>query len=118
MKESIRRQNIHDEYYISEQCYITELSNSEDDPDISIARARVEPGVTTRWHRLKGISERYYILSGQGLAEVGELQKQEVTAGDVVLKGGSQAACFRFFRFDVAGFCFARFSTAAKNSPV
>lgn len=73
------------EFYISERCYIMELSNSPDDPDVSIARARVEPGVATRWHRLRGVTERYFMISGKGLVDVGELPPQEVTAGDVVL---------------------------------
>lgn len=85
MKEIIKRQNLKEEFYTSEKCYITELSNTPYDPDVSIARARVEPGVTTRWHRLKGTSERYFIISGKGLAEIGELPPCEVTAGDVVL---------------------------------
>ncbi len=73
------------EYYTSERCYITELSNSPDDPEASIVRARVEPGVTTQWHRLKGTFERYYILSGRGRVEVDKRPPQEVTAGDIVL---------------------------------
>jgi mannose-6-phosphate isomerase-like protein (cupin superfamily) len=52
---------------------------------VSIARARVESGVTTRWHRLKGTYERYFIISGIGLVEVGKLPPREVTAGDIVL---------------------------------
>jgi hypothetical protein len=63
MKEAIRKQNLSDEFYAPEKCYITELSNRPDDPDASIARARVEPGVTTRWHRLAETVERYYISS-------------------------------------------------------
>ena len=75
-----------DEYFFeSEGCYITELSNSEVDPDLSIAQARVEPGVTTSWHRLKNTSERYCILSGVGIAEIGETEKRKVCSGDVVL---------------------------------
>jgi mannose-6-phosphate isomerase-like protein (cupin superfamily) len=85
MKEAIKRQNLNDEFYTPEECYITELCNRPDDPDASIARARVEPGITTRWHRLKGTVERYYIISGKGRMEVGELQPQEVSPGDVVL---------------------------------
>ena len=34
------------EYYFEEGCYITEISNSTDDPKLSIVRARVEPGAT------------------------------------------------------------------------
>lgn len=84
MKAFINSQNLGDEFYISEGCFITELSNSADDPNISIARARVEPGVTTAWHRLKDTSERYVILEGKGLVEVGELPAQTVKAGDMV----------------------------------
>ena len=72
-------------FYTPEKCFISELSNTPDDPDVSIARARIEPGVTTRWHRLKGTTERYYILSGRGRMEVGDLLPQEVNAGDIVL---------------------------------
>jgi len=85
MKEEIKKQNLKNEFYTTEKCYITELFNTPDDPDVSIARARVEPGVTTRWHRLKGITERYFIISGKGLIDIGELPPQEVTVGDVVL---------------------------------
>jgi mannose-6-phosphate isomerase-like protein (cupin superfamily) len=85
MKETVKKQNLKDEFYTPEKCYITELSNSPGDPDVSIARARVEPGVTTRWHRLKGTCERYFIISGIGLVEVGDQAPQEVSAGDIVL---------------------------------
>ena len=84
MKEMIKKRNTADEFYTSEKCYITELSNTPDDPDVSIAQARVEPGITTRWHRLKGIAERYYILQGKGIMEVGGLPPQEVEVGDIL----------------------------------
>jgi mannose-6-phosphate isomerase-like protein (cupin superfamily) len=85
MKEAIKRQNLSDEFHTPEKCYITELCNRPDDPNASIARARVEPGITTRWHRLRGTVERYYIVSGRGRMEVGKLPPQEVNPGDVVL---------------------------------
>ncbi|WP_305910099.1 cupin domain-containing protein [Methylomarinum sp. Ch1-1] len=85
MKAVIKRQNLEAEYYIAEQCFITELSNSDDDPDVSIARARVEPGVTTHWHRLRDTAERYCILNGVGRVEIGDLPAQHVKAGDIVL---------------------------------
>jgi mannose-6-phosphate isomerase-like protein (cupin superfamily) len=84
MQETIRQQNLEEEFYTPERCYIIELSNTPGDPDASIARARVPPGVATRWHRLKGVIERYYIVAGCGLAEVGELPPQKVNPGDVV----------------------------------
>lgn len=73
------------EYFFAEGCFILELSNHANDPAVSIARARVKPGVTTQWHRLQGIVERYVILSGTGRVEVGELTAQSVTVGDVVI---------------------------------
>ncbi len=85
MKETIRRLDLGDEFYTPEGCFIIEVSNTPDDPYASIARARVAPGVTTRWHRLHDTMERYVILDGRGRVELGELLSQEVNPGDVVL---------------------------------
>jgi len=73
------------EFFTSEQCYIRELSNSDRDPQVSIAQVRVRPGITTRWHRLVGIAERYCILSGNGEVQIGERPAQAVAAGDLVI---------------------------------
>lgn len=73
------------EFYLSEGCFITEWSNTPEDPAASIARARVPRGITTRWHRLAGTIERYVVLEGRGRAEVGDREPQEVMPGDVVL---------------------------------
>lgn len=81
----IRRAKDRAEFYTSERCFITELSNCADDPQVSIANARLEPETITRWHRLNGITERYCILSGKGLVEVGDAPAQPVCPGDVVL---------------------------------
>jgi len=85
MRATIRRVNPGAESFIPEGCFILELSNSSDDPDASIARARVAPGATTRWHRLTVTAERYVILAGAGRVEAGDLPPQDVTPGDVVL---------------------------------
>ena len=85
MKETVIRIDPGAEFYTSENCFITELSNTPVDPEASIARARVAPGVTTRWHRLVATTERYVILEGTGRVEVGNLSPQEVSPGDVVL---------------------------------
>ena len=85
MDEKIKRYNPENEFYIDEGCFILELCNAPEDPEVSIARARVEPGRTTRWHRLKGTTERYVILEGEGRVEVGSLPPQNVKAGDFVL---------------------------------
>lgn len=85
MKAIIKKQSLSEEFYTPEKCYITELSNTQNDPDASIAQARVKPGISTRWHRLKNITERYCIISGQGRVEIGRLPPQQVNAGDTVL---------------------------------
>ena len=85
MKALIKQFNVKNEYYTSEKCFITEISNSTDDPDLSIAQARVEAGITTCWHRVKNTVERYYILSGEGLMELGDTAPQPVRSGDVVI---------------------------------
>jgi len=71
-----------DEYYSEERCFITELHNTPQDPNASIARARVEPGVTTKWHKLNGTVERYLILGGTGIAETGDGGETAMSAGD------------------------------------
>ncbi|NOQ64983.1 MAG: cupin domain-containing protein [Methyloprofundus sp.] len=84
-KETIKHYKASAEFYISEDCYINELWNSATDTEVSIARARVLPAVTTKWHRLEGIVERYVILEGQGRVEIGGQPATQVTAGDVVV---------------------------------
>lgn len=74
-----------DEYYFEEGCHILELLNDPADPDLSIARARVPAGVTTRWHSLEGTVERYLIQSGVGCVEVGNAPARTVGPGHVVL---------------------------------
>jgi mannose-6-phosphate isomerase-like protein (cupin superfamily) len=73
------------EYFFQEGCFILELLNDPADPQASIARARVPPGVTTRWHRLRGTVERYAIVSGSGAVSVGDAPAAAVGPGDVVL---------------------------------
>ena len=73
------------EFATAENCRILELANTPDDPDCSVARARVAPGATTRLHRLAGTAERYVILEGRGRAEIGGLPPRDVGPGDVVL---------------------------------
>jgi mannose-6-phosphate isomerase-like protein (cupin superfamily) len=85
MKETILRCALAVEFPTDERCHIAEWSNSDADRDLSIAHARVTPGVTTRWHRLVDTAERYVILQGEGRVEVGTLPPQDVGPGDVVI---------------------------------
>jgi len=72
------------EFFTEELCYITELSNSPNDSELSIAKARVAPGITTRWHALIDTTERYVLISGQGIVEIGDLPPTAMNSLDVV----------------------------------
>ena len=73
------------EFFTNERCHILEmLDNHNSDKPFSIARARVEPGVTTAWHRLSDINEYYYILSGTGFMEIDEEEGFQVGINDIV----------------------------------
>ena len=82
--DNIEHYNAHTEFYTDECCYIAELHNTDADESCSIARARVEPGVTTRLHRLRDTIERYVILEGAASVRVGDAAPVEVQPLDVV----------------------------------
>lgn len=84
MRSGIRRADAVREFDTEERCAILEVANDADDGAVSIARARVRPGVTTAWHHLVDTDERYLVLSGHGRAEIGGRAPAEVAAGDVV----------------------------------
>jgi mannose-6-phosphate isomerase-like protein (cupin superfamily) len=71
------------EYYTEERCHIL-VADAANDDDVSLARARVEPGVTTARHSLTGVDERYVLIAGEGLVEVGDGHATMVGPGDVV----------------------------------
>ena len=73
------------EYFFREGCFITELANRADDEALSVACARVPAGTTTRWHRLTGIAERYVVLSGEGVVEIGDLPPEPLRRMDVAI---------------------------------
>ena len=72
------------EYFFKEGCFVLELHNTAADPAVSVARVRVAPGDTTRWHGVRGIHERYLSLEGNALAEIGPEPPFAVRPGDVV----------------------------------
>ena len=85
MKEAIIPFDEGKEFYTPERCYIIELSNTPDDPDVSIARARVKAGVTTQWHRLSGTVERYVILEGTGRIFLNAVMKTRYRCMKVIM---------------------------------
>ncbi len=71
------------EVWTDERCFITELVNDAAWPEFSLARCRVEPGVTTQLHAL-AVHEFYVLEQGRGRMEVGDGAPFAVSPGDVV----------------------------------
>ncbi|MDX1481864.1 MAG: cupin domain-containing protein [Woeseiaceae bacterium] len=66
-----------------ERCHIREILNDASEPELSVAAARVEPGITTELHRLT-VSEWYVIREGKGRMRIGGSAPFDVAAGDCV----------------------------------
>ncbi len=71
------------EVWTRERCFIREILNDVEQPEVSIAHTRVEPGVTTELHALS-VSEWYVIKAGEGLMKVGDEAPFKVAPGDTV----------------------------------
>ena len=84
MRPERMRADPSEEFLTSERCWILEIANDEGDEELSIARARVGPGITTEWHELIDTEERYVVVAGEGRVEIGGLAPARVQAGDVV----------------------------------
>ena len=69
--------------WTSERCYILELLNCDQYPEVSIARTRVEPGMITQQHTLS-VHEVYVIEDGVGIMYLEGKPPFEVRPGDVV----------------------------------
>jgi len=85
MEPSMVKPDPAEEFPTPEGCFILETWNTDADESVSIAKARVAPGVTTAWHCLEGIIERYLIVVGRGLVEVGGLEPVELGPGDLAV---------------------------------
>ncbi len=85
IKAEIIRLDIRKEFETEERCHIFESWNDKSDPSVSIARARVKPGITTQRHRLLGIVERYVITRGRGMVKIDDLPPEVVGPSDVVI---------------------------------
>lgn len=78
------------EVYTGERCYVRELVNEADWPEVSVADCRVEPGVTTQLHAL-GVHEVYLVRSGEGRMRRGDAAPFDVGPGDVITIGKGTA---------------------------
>jgi len=65
---------------MSERIFVTELMNAPEEPGLSLAKFRVEEGVTTQLHSI-GVQEWYIIESGTGIMNV-DGNRFDVTTGD------------------------------------
>lgn len=81
------------EFATRERCHITELLNDDQVPGVSLARCRVEPGVTTELHRLD-VAEYYVVEAGHGLMRVGD-EHFPVGPGDRVAIPAGSPQCIR-----------------------
>lgn len=84
MRAEVKKNSAAIEFPTEERCHITEIANDSGDEFVSISRAKVKPGVTIAWHKLKGVHERYIIISGKGCVEIDDLDPIDVCEGDVV----------------------------------
>jgi mannose-6-phosphate isomerase-like protein (cupin superfamily) len=85
MPTALWKQDASKEFSTPERCHIIETYNSAADESLSIARARVQPGITTAWHHVEGTIERYIIAEGRGRVEISDFPAQQVGPGDVVV---------------------------------
>jgi mannose-6-phosphate isomerase-like protein (cupin superfamily) len=94
MKPKIVKATSLKEFLTPERCFVFENwgSVTSGDKAVSIARARVNPGVTTRAHHLEGVQEIYLIVKGKGKVQIGGLEPTGVGKGDAVIipEGTSQ----------------------------
>lgn len=67
-----------------ERCHIREIINNPEDAAVSIAQARIEPGVTTAWHAVLNTAERFVIRAGSGVVEIGDTPAEPIATGDTV----------------------------------
>jgi mannose-6-phosphate isomerase-like protein (cupin superfamily) len=87
----------------SEQCYIAENWSSN---KISIARARVKPGITTAPHHLEGVDEIYIIVKGKGKVTISGVEPAEVVVGDTVfIPAGTSQQITNIGKTDLIFYC-------------
>jgi len=77
------------EFWTDERCYISELCNTDQLSEGSLAIARVEMGVTTQLHSLTGLIETYIVIEGHGLMEVNGDQFVIKSGDQVVIPAGA-----------------------------
>jgi mannose-6-phosphate isomerase-like protein (cupin superfamily) len=100
-----------------ERCYIFDnYGFSRGDSQISIARARVEPGVSTIAHHLEDTQEIYLITKGEGKVHLGGIEPAEVCHGDVVvIPPGASQKITNIGKVDLIFYCICMPSFVQEN---
>ena len=102
MKPKIVKANGLKEALTPERCFIAENYSAD---DISVAQARVKPGVTTVAHRV-GVNEIYLIIKGRGQVEVGDMPSTKVSLGDlIVIPAGTSQRITNIGKNDLLFYC-------------
>jgi mannose-6-phosphate isomerase-like protein (cupin superfamily) len=103
LQPKIVKANTLNEYLTPERCFIAENCSN---PSVSIAIARVKPGVTTVAHHLKQIDEYYIITQGKGKVTFADLEPTEVGVGDViVIPAGASQRITNIGKTDLVFYC-------------
>jgi mannose-6-phosphate isomerase-like protein (cupin superfamily) len=103
MEPKIVKSETLSEYESSERCFISENWSSS---AVSIARARVKPGVTTVPHHLVETNEIYVIVRGVGKAKIGKLEPCDVKGGDTVfIPAGTSQQITNIGQSDLVFYC-------------
>ncbi len=106
MNARIRKQDPAQEFWTPERCFILETWNEACDPAVSVARARVEPGITTQLHALDGIDERYLVTEGTGLVEIAGEEPTPLGPGDLAfIPAGASQRITNTGRTDLVFYC-------------
>ena len=108
MKPKIVKAKALKEYLTPERCFIYENWGlvSAGDKTVSIARARVETGVTTKAHHLDGIQEIYLITKGEGRVQIGSQKPTDVAEGDtIVIPSGTSQKITNTGKTDLIFYC-------------
>ena len=82
--DAIVYENLSAEQLTEEGCFVLQNWGLPADGSLSVARARVVAGGSTRWHRLSGVRELYLVTAGRGRVELGGRGPAEVAPGDLV----------------------------------
>ena len=96
------------EFPTEERCNITEVMNDPEHREMSIAQARVLPGVRTQLHSLSDTSEVYYILEGEGRLTVDGASFLMPSGDSFLIKAGQSQTIENTGAIDLIFLCICR----------